>query len=70
MYDARRGKVASSTLEAYKNHKSLEVLAIIGDRKEIREGWRLHKPVVQHAPTSEPAGWYRDLAKVISGGRL
>ncbi|MCW2915874.1 MAG: hypothetical protein JWN52_3942 [Actinomycetia bacterium] len=70
MYDARRGQVATSTLEAYNNHKSLEVLAIIGDRKEIREGWRLHKPVVQHAPTSEPAGWYRDLAKVISGGRL
>ena len=69
MYDARRGQAAASTLEAYKNHKSLEVLAIIGDRKEIRVGWRLHEPVVRHVPTSEPVGWYRDLAKVLAGGR-
>ena len=69
MYDARRGKVATSTLEAYQNHKTLDVLAVIGDRKEIREGWRLHTPVVEHAPGSEPAGWYRDLAKLVAGGR-
>jgi chromosome partitioning protein len=69
LYDARRGKVATSTLEAYKNHKTLDVLAIVGDRKEIREGWRLHQPVIDHAPSSEPAEWYRDLAKTIEGRR-
>jgi chromosome partitioning protein len=67
MYDPRRGKVATSTLEAYENHKTLDVLAVIRDRKEIREGWRLHQPVVEHAPTSEPATWYRDLAKRLDG---
>lgn len=64
-YDSRRGRVATSTLKAYQEHKSLDVLEIIGDRKEIREGWRLHKPVVAHAPDSEAAGWYRNLAKEI-----
>lgn len=64
-YDSRRGRVATSTLKAYQEHKSLDVLEIIGDRKEIREGWRLHKPVVVHAPDSEAAGWYRNLAKEI-----
>lgn len=68
MYDARRGKIATSTLEAFENHKSLQVLAKLGDRKEIREGWRLHQPVVVHAPGSEPANWYRNLAKTLSDG--
>ncbi|MFF5325332.1 ParA family protein [Janibacter hoylei] len=64
-YDSRRGRVATSTLSAYQNHKTLDVLAIVGDRKEIREGWRLHQPVVTHAPNSEPAEWYHDLAKRV-----
>ncbi|XVQ16355.1 ParA family protein (plasmid) [Spirillospora sp. CA-255316] len=64
-YDSRRGRVATSTLAAYQNHKSLEVLAVVGDRKEVREGWRLKRPVVTHAPNSEPAEWYRDLAKRV-----
>jgi chromosome partitioning protein len=64
-YDSRRGRVATSTLQAYESHKTLDVLAIIGDRKEIREGWRLHQPVVIHAPSSDPAEWYHDLAKRV-----
>jgi chromosome partitioning protein len=68
MYDARRGKVATTTLEAYQSHRALNVLAVIGDRKEIREGWRLQKPVIEHGPLSEPAIWYRDLAKAIEAG--
>lgn len=68
-YDARRGKIATSSLAAFEQMRDLEVLAVIQDRKEIREGWRLKQPVVTHAPTSEPAQWYRDLAKtLLSGG--
>ena len=63
LYDGRRGRVATSTLEIFQQRD--DVLAVIGDRKEIREGWRLKQPVVTHAPDSEPAGWYRDLAKRI-----
>ncbi|RJL20206.1 ParA family protein [Bailinhaonella thermotolerans] len=64
-YDARRGRIATSTLEAYRNHPTLRLLEVIGDRKEVREAWRLHQPVVEHAPNSEAAGWYRNLAKEI-----
>ena len=64
LYDARRGRIATSMLEAF--HRRNDVLAVIHDRKEIREGWRLHQPVVEHAPDSEAAGWYRALAKRIT----
>lgn len=60
LYDGRRGRVATSMLAAFQRRN--DVLVIIGDRKEIREGWRLKQPVVVHAPTSEAAGWYRELA--------
>jgi len=69
LYDARRGRIATSTLQALQALASLEVLAVIGDRTAIREAWRLHLPVVEHAPTSEAAGWYRDLAKRLGEER-
>lgn len=67
LYDARRGRIATSTLEALQAMAGLEVLAVIGDRTAVRESWRLHAPVVEHAPTSDAAGWYRDLAKRLTG---
>ncbi|OLE20384.1 MAG: hypothetical protein AUG49_25265 [Catenulispora sp. 13_1_20CM_3_70_7] len=66
MYDARRGNVATSTMGAYQSHPSLKVLATIQDRKEVRQGWRYKKTVLAHAPESEAAGWYRDLAKAVT----
>ena len=68
LYDSRRGRVATSMLETFQRRD--DVLAVIGDRKEIREGWRLRQSVIDHAPTSEPAGWYRDLASRLVGGAL
>lgn len=68
MYDRRRGSVVTSTMDAYETH-SLPVLAVIGDRKEIREGWRRRQPVALHAPESDPAGWYRDLAALLTRGQ-
>jgi len=61
LYDARRGSVVTTTMAAYQQH-DLPVLATIGDRKEIREGWRRRQPVAVHAPDSTAAQWYRDLA--------
>lgn len=63
MYDSRRGRIATSMLETF--HRRSDVLAVVHDRKEIREGWRLHQPVITHAPESEAAGWYRALAKKV-----
>jgi chromosome partitioning protein len=67
LYDARRGRIATSTLDAYRGMDGLEVLAVIGDRTAIREAWRLHRPVTEHASDSDAAGWYRDLAKQLDG---
>jgi chromosome partitioning protein len=67
LYDGRRGRIATSTLAAYRAMEGLDVLAVIGDRADIREAWRMHVPVIEHAPSSEAAGWYRDLAKLLIG---
>ncbi|MBM0279827.1 ParA family protein [Micromonospora tarensis] len=67
LYDGRRGRIATSTLEAFHAMEGLDVLAVIGDRTAIRESWRLHAPVVEHAPGSDAAGWYRELAKTLIG---
>lgn len=67
LYDSRRGRIATSTLDAYRAMEGLDVLAVIGDRTAIRESWRLHAPVIEHAPGSDAAGWYRDLAKNLIG---
>jgi chromosome partitioning protein len=69
LYDSRRGRIATSTLEAYQAMEGLDVLAVIGDRTAIRESWRLHTPVLEHAPSSDAAGWYRDLAKTLMGAQ-
>lgn len=60
LYDSRRGRIVTSVMEVLQARG--DVLATIGDRREIREGWRLRAPVVEHAPDSDAAGWYRALA--------
>ncbi len=65
LYDGRRGRIATSTLQAFKTMDGIEVLAVIGDRAHVKEAWRLHIPVIEHVPDSESANWYRDLAKTI-----
>ncbi|WP_415648538.1 ParA family protein [Stackebrandtia soli] len=66
LFDRRRGAVVTSTMDAFAAGE-IDVLAVIGDRKEIREGWRRRSPVIVHAPDSEVAGWYRDLAARLTG---
>ncbi|MEU0876808.1 ParA family protein [Nocardia brasiliensis] len=61
LYDGRKGRIATSTLEAFQDHR-LGVLAVFKDLKEVREAWRLHTTVIEHAPESETAAGYRALA--------
>jgi chromosome partitioning protein len=65
LYDGRRGRIATSTLEAMQAMQGIDVLAVIGDRTAIREAWRLHLPVIEHAPGSDAAAWFRELAKRV-----
>lgn len=61
LYDARKGRIATSTMEAFQAHQ-LGVLAVFKDLKEVREAWRLHTTVISHAPDSETADGFRALA--------
>lgn len=64
MYDARRGRIATTTLEAYRNHR-LPVLGVFGQRKEITEAWRAKQTVIQYAPHSRIATGYRQLVRTL-----
>lgn len=61
LYDGRKGRIATSTLEAFQNHP-LGVLAVFKDLKEVREAWRMRTTVIAHAPDSETANGFRQLA--------
>ncbi|GAA2533512.1 ParA family protein [Pilimelia columellifera] len=65
LYDGRRGRIATSTLAAYEAMDGVDVLAVVGDRTAIREAWRVQRPVLEHAPDSDAAGWYRELAQRV-----
>lgn len=62
LYDSRKGRIATTTLEAFENHP-LGVLAVFKDLKEVRESWRMHTTVIAHAPDSETANGFRALAQ-------
>lgn len=63
-YDARRGRIATSTLEAFQQH-SLGVLGVINQRATLSEAWRAKQTVFRYAPDSESAQQYRDLARAV-----
>ena len=63
--DVRGGNVVTSVLEAFRSLGEPPVIGEIRVRKEIREAWRAHQSVLEYAPTSEGAQWYRDLAKAV-----
>lgn len=64
LYDRRRGNVVTSTLESLEQ-MPLEILATISDRAAVREAWRAGVPVIEHAPESDSAASFRDLAKTL-----
>ncbi|MEU1986119.1 ParA family protein [Nocardia sp. NPDC019395] len=61
LYDSRKGRITTSTLEAFQAHP-LGVLAVFKDLKEVREAWRLQTTVFSYAPDSEIAAGFRALA--------
>lgn len=66
-FDVRDGAMVTSVLEAFRSLGEPPVIAEIRKRREIREAWREKIPVTEYAPTSEAAGWFRDLAKLVRG---
>jgi chromosome partitioning protein len=63
LYDARRGYIATSSLEKWQALDEPPVLAVLPDRKEQREAVRLQRPLLSYAPGSEQAQLFRELAR-------
>ena len=63
LYDARRGYIATSSLEKWQALDQPQVLAVLPDRKEQREAVRLQRPLLSYAPGSEQAQLFRELAR-------
>ncbi|MEU8828896.1 ParA family protein [Streptomyces sp. NPDC048636] len=65
-YDARRGYIATSSLEAWMDIKDPRVVGVIGDLKEQKEAVRLKQPLLAYAPKCNQAVALRALAREIA----
>ena len=65
-YDARRGFIATSSLQAWMDIKDPRVIGVIGDLKEQKEAVRLKQPLLDYAPACDQAVGMRALAREIS----
>ncbi|GLF99116.1 ParA family protein [Streptomyces yaizuensis] len=65
-YDARRGYIATSSLQNWMEIKDPRVVGVIGDLKEQKEAVRVKQPLLAYAPRSGQAVALRALAREIS----
>ncbi|GAA3381120.1 ParA family protein [Streptomyces sannanensis] len=65
-YDARRGYIATSSLENWMGIKDPRVVGVIGDLKEQKEAVRVKRPLLAYAPRCDQAVAMRALAREIS----
>ncbi|MEU2762997.1 ParA family protein [Streptomyces sp. NPDC007094] len=65
-YDARRGYIATSSLQSWIDIKDPRVVGVIGDLKEQKEAVRLKRPLLAYAPRCDQAVGMRALTREIS----
>ncbi|MFC8920326.1 ParA family protein [Streptomyces sp. NPDC057116] len=65
-YDARRGYIATSSLQSWMDIKDPRVVGVIGDLKEQKEAVRVKRPLLAYAPRCEQSVALRALAREIS----
>jgi chromosome partitioning protein len=66
LYDARRGYVATSSLENWKAVGDPPVVAVIPQQKDQLEAVRLKEPLLAYAPVGEQAAAMRTIARSIA----
>ncbi|MFD5890557.1 ParA family protein [Streptomyces sp. NPDC060334] len=66
LYEARRGTVATSSLERWEKMEHPPLLAVIGDLKEQREAVRLQQPLLVYASDCEQSEGMRAIARRLS----
>lgn len=67
MYDSRKGFIATSSLDSWKEIGHPPVIAVMPERKEQRETVRLKQPLLTYAPDCEQSEIMRAIARSISG---
>ncbi|MFE7752838.1 ParA family protein [Streptomyces sp. NPDC057428] len=65
-YDARRGYIATSSLQSWMDIKDPRVVGVIGDLKEHKEAVRAKRPLLAYAPRCDQSVALRALARGIS----
>lgn len=65
-YDARRGYIATSSLQQWMDIKDPRVVGVIGDLKEQKEAVRLKRPLLSYSPKCDQSVGLRALAREIS----
>ncbi|UUY52464.1 ParA family protein (plasmid) [Streptomyces yangpuensis] len=65
-YDARRGYIATSSLQSWMDIKDPRVVGVIGDLKEQKEAVRAKRPLLAYAPRCGQSVALRALAREIS----
>ncbi|MFF6895821.1 ParA family protein [Streptomyces microflavus] len=65
-YDARRGYIATSSLQSWMDIKDPRVVGVIGDLKEQKEAVRMKQPLLAFAPRCDQSVGMRALAREIS----
>ncbi|MFI2214970.1 ParA family protein [Streptomyces sp. NPDC020141] len=65
-YDARRGYIATSSLESWMDIKDPRVVGLVGDLKEQKEAVRMKQPLLAYAPRCTQSVAIRALAREIS----
>ncbi|MFI6644768.1 ParA family protein [Streptomyces sp. NPDC050504] len=65
MYDGRKGYIATSSLNSWKEIGDPPVVAVIPELKEQREAVRLKQPLLYYAPESEQSEAMREIARRI-----
>jgi chromosome partitioning protein len=65
-YDARRGYIATSSLQAWMDIKDPRVVGVIGDLKEQKEAVRKKQPLLAYSPRCDQSVGLRALAREIS----
>ncbi|GAB2891845.1 ParA family protein [Streptomyces mayteni] len=65
-YDARRGYIATSSLQAWMDIRDPRVIGVIGDLKEQKEAVRKKQPLLAYAPACDQSVGMRALARELS----
>ncbi|MFE5220689.1 MULTISPECIES: ParA family protein [unclassified Streptomyces] len=66
LYDARKGYVATSSLEEWRKIGDPPVIAIVPELKDQREAVRVKQPLLVHAPYGDQSEIMRSVARRIS----